>query len=975
MTDQFPQKDTIEDELAQLARQVPAIPSDYADLRRLLALLPTPWPSENPNPDVGNPALNSVGASQPSQSSSPLLGPPPGSTPSAAIATQGVITHGWQPTATMLGFGATDTLTTAHSLPANGGCLTIPVEITAPMMLERVSIWNTDTASARAWTWGLYEQTLSVTASKTLNQVAAGIAPDSFTASVASKRTVPYFSVSTTTLTGATSPYEIAYSPDSAYAYVTDYQGGGKLRVFRTSDNALIKTIDLGGNAGNKMVVSADGKTLYVAQWSYYGSVIVIDTTTLTVTMTIPGIAVSTGGISGLALVNGGAHLYAMRGGGTNPTIYVIQTSDHTVVATIAEDAYQFYPSSDGTFMWITSPSGTTAKRVNCTTHAVVATINGLSTPRSGVTLPNGTYTYIGSGGYSCYVIRNSDNTLLTTLTMAGRNPYYDVLASPDSAYVWYPSPIDGEMYVIRTSDNTVVQTFHEGTLGNSPGYMDMTPDGNFVYIAANDSRLVTIIRTSDYAIVETVPVGNSPKGVYISPNGLKFYVLMNYATVYMMAINPVFATMVSPGVYWLMIYNVHATNTLGVGSAASGPLSYARGQTKTIRVPHVTAMISTPTHRYSEGVLALPNGTRVYSMSDNDGTVVTIDSDTGSGTLNTVLATTSIGASYNWGGMVMTPDGAYLYIWDRTEPGIGIKKFRTSDNTVVSTIPNTGGMHNLNAIAINAAGTYAYVASYGVSGIGGAISVLRLSDDAILGTTELAYNYPSKIAVTPDGNWVYVADYSAAKISKFDPVNYDVEAEITVASKSVWLVATNDYLYSISYSQAHFDVISTATNAIVATVELGYAPDNFILSPDGTKAYVMLVTGPTIAQISLSTYQITGSCLYGGGNGRLAITPDGTLLYATSPDTDSMTVIRTSDFTVVETVKAPKQYTYPLYCVIPSTGAFIYSTTDGGLHELFCASVGDMTQVDFVAATWTKQTGVYAAVMEGRVFGQTSAF
>jgi hypothetical protein len=85
MTDQFPQKQTIEEELAALAKQIPALPSDYGELRRLLALLPDPIPSETTGSGAGDPALFSVGAASLNQSSSTLVGPGPGTTPVSAI--------------------------------------------------------------------------------------------------------------------------------------------------------------------------------------------------------------------------------------------------------------------------------------------------------------------------------------------------------------------------------------------------------------------------------------------------------------------------------------------------------------------------------------------------------------------------------------------------------------------------------------------------------------------------------------------------------------------------------------------------------------------------------------------------------------------------------------------------------------------------------------------------------------------------
>jgi len=75
----------ISDELDTIAKQVPAIPRDYSELRQILAILPEPIASETPSSAKGDPGLFSVGAATPNQSSSSLLGAAPGMTPMSSI--------------------------------------------------------------------------------------------------------------------------------------------------------------------------------------------------------------------------------------------------------------------------------------------------------------------------------------------------------------------------------------------------------------------------------------------------------------------------------------------------------------------------------------------------------------------------------------------------------------------------------------------------------------------------------------------------------------------------------------------------------------------------------------------------------------------------------------------------------------------------------------------------------------------------
>jgi hypothetical protein len=75
----------IADEFESIAKKLPAVPADFSELRRLLALLPDPIPSETPSQGSGDPGAFSVGAATPNQSSSSLVGAAPGTVPGSAI--------------------------------------------------------------------------------------------------------------------------------------------------------------------------------------------------------------------------------------------------------------------------------------------------------------------------------------------------------------------------------------------------------------------------------------------------------------------------------------------------------------------------------------------------------------------------------------------------------------------------------------------------------------------------------------------------------------------------------------------------------------------------------------------------------------------------------------------------------------------------------------------------------------------------
>lgn len=103
-----------------------------------------------------------------------------------------VTSRGYAPFAYPIVFDASVAFTTALALAANGGSIAIPIFVPSNMLLESVSVRNTDAATARTWGWDLYEQYLNNgnAGENTLTRVAACSANDTFTPGAASTRTL-----------------------------------------------------------------------------------------------------------------------------------------------------------------------------------------------------------------------------------------------------------------------------------------------------------------------------------------------------------------------------------------------------------------------------------------------------------------------------------------------------------------------------------------------------------------------------------------------------------------------------------------------------------------------------------------------------------------------------------------------------------------------------------------------------------------
>jgi len=98
----------------------------------------------------------------------------------------------------------------------------------------------------------------------------------------------------------------------------------------------------------------------------------------------------------------------------------------------------------------------------------------------------------------------------------------YGVAVSPSGEHIYVSNTSDNTVSVIRTSDKTVIDTVKVGT---RPIGIEVTPDGNYVYVAVSRDNSVSVIRTSDNSVSATVEVGGWPWGLAVSPEGDYVYV------------------------------------------------------------------------------------------------------------------------------------------------------------------------------------------------------------------------------------------------------------------------------------------------------------------------------------------------------------------------------------------------------------------------------------------------------------------
>jgi YVTN family beta-propeller protein len=302
-------------------------------------------------------------------------------------------------------------------------------------------------------------------------------------------------------------------------------------------------------------------------------------------------------------------------------------------------------------------------------------------------------------------------------------------------------------------------------------------------YITNQSSNTVSVIDTTTDTVIATIPVGQTPFGVAVSPDGRQVYVtnvFSNTVSVIDTATSTVSAT-IPVG---LPPPNPFCNPTCADMAVAVSPDSSKIYVNKTFSNSSTVSVIGAATNTVSAtipvgpalGVAVAPDGSKVYVAGAG---ISVIDTAT-----NTVSATIPVFAF----GVAVTPDGSKLYVTHTEGFPSPVEVIDTATNTVIAMTGDhtQGGSYG---VAVTPDGRKVYVAN----GFGNTLSVIDTATDAVIATIpdillrtgEIGFTAYG-VAVKPDGSKVYVSNLASNTVSVIDTATNTVSAMIPVGSQPV---------------------------------------------------------------------------------------------------------------------------------------------------------------------------------------------
>jgi YVTN family beta-propeller protein len=194
---------------------------------------------------------------------------------------------------------------------------------------------------------------------------------------------------------------------------------------------------------------------------------------------------------------------------------------------------------------------------------------------------------YVLEGGLNqVQVVQTGGNGFPTavTATIAVGNIAVQARTSPDQRSVWVTNGGDGTITIITTADNNtrLISTAAPGEVAcvpnnfptpcTIPGPFVFNSSGTRVFLADDGDNSVKVIDTDTGDVLKTIPVGNFPAGIAITPDGSKLYVpnlVDNTVSVLSTSSETVLTTITMPG---STFQGSLPASCSGSGATLSGP-------------------------------------------------------------------------------------------------------------------------------------------------------------------------------------------------------------------------------------------------------------------------------------------------------------------------------------------------------------------------------------------------------------------
>ncbi len=555
-------------------------------------------------------------------------------------------------------------------------------------------------------------------------------------------------------------------------------------------------------------------------------------------------------------------------------------------------------------------------------------------------------------------------NSIIQTIGNQSLNNPARIAINPDGTTAYLCNSGNSTVDIVDIATNNIITTITDtNSLINNPQAIAITPDGQTAYVCNNNDNGGNIVIINLYYRTVTGVVSNPQTAIFnglaaiaITPDGHTAYVCSgSNQTVFIVDINPanvgatyntVIGTVTDSPQTFYQPYAIAITpdgNTAYVcnkiGENGSGSVSIIdtnSNNSGTYNTVIGTVTDSAPSTFNSPQAIAItPNGNTAYVCNYDNSSVSIIDTNSTSGTYNTVIGTITDQDPATFSGpyaIAITPNGNIAYVCNVDGNSVSIIDTNPNNsgtyNTVIGTItdPDPSTFNGPVAIAITPNGNIAYVCN--VNGQSLSIIDTNFAHTQTYNTVidviknSIPFNNPYGIAITPDGTTGYVTNFNDNSVSIIDIATNTVTGFVTDTDstfnhpQAIAITPNGNIAYVCNLTGNSVSIIDILTNSVIGIVtdndNTFVNPQAITITPNGNIAYVCNVTGNSVSIIDTNPNSGTYNTVIGivtdngstfSGPYAIAITPDGNTAYVCNYNNSSVSIIDITTNTVTNTL------------------------------------------------------------------------
>lgn len=172
--------------------------------------------------------------------------------------------------------------------------------------------------------------------------------------------------------------------------------------------------------------------------------------------------------------------------------------------------------------------------------------------------------------------------------------------------------------------------------------------------------------------------------------------------------------------------------------------------------------------------------------------------------------------------------------------------------------------------------------------------------------TAVIPVTFPHSVAIHPFGRYAYVSRSMVANyVDVINLVSKSIIGTISTGRSPQGLVVSPDgtRLFVVNSGSGTVSVVDTATNRVRSTISVGSTPHNAVISHDGTKLYVSNYGSGTVSVIDTATSSVANTVGVGVHPHGIAIDSKGKQLYVANYSSNTLSIIDTVTLQTIATI------------------------------------------------------------------------